>query len=109
MDLGQQFTRLQRGLIIVDEKFIQAQRSLPLAARERDFGVERDQACARIGQRIAGGEIAAHRAHVADPRLGDFTKSFVEQGIVLLHGGRKLDVAMARAGADAQAVFGVVR
>ena len=31
---------------------------------------------------------AADCAHVTDARLGDFTKGFVEQGIVLLHGFR---------------------
>jgi len=81
---------------------------LTFTARERDFGVERDQTRARIGQRIACREIPADGAHVPDARLSDFAEGFVQKRVVLFHRGRKLDVAMARAGADAQAVVGLV-
>ena len=89
VDFGQQFAGLHGGLIVVDEKFIQAQRMRwPLLLVSVDFGVESDQTGSRVGEWIAGREIATHRAHITDARLGDFTKGFMEQGIVLLHGFR---------------------
>ena len=87
---------------------IQAQDALTLAAREHNFRVEGDQTRARIGQRIAGGKVAADGAHIADSRLGDFSKCFMKQGIAALHDRRQLEVAMARAGADTQSVFWVI-
>ena len=89
-------------MIVIDKKFIKANRPLSFTARERDFGVKRNQTRAWIGQRIACREIPADGAHVPDARLSDFAEGFVQKRVVLFHRGRKLDVAMARAGADAQ-------